>query len=97
MVQKDTTMNSMMLWIHWSNKQGHVLEPKILKGIYLWNIKDNLYEKDSGANTDTITLPEIQAQIFQKYLAIQGERRTGTPSYTQKGFVNTAYSKQVNK
>jgi len=42
------------------------------------------------ADTDTLTLPEIQAQILQKYLT---ERQTGASAYTQKHFVSAAYSK----
>ena len=38
---------------------------------------------------------EIQAQILRKYLSIQSERRLGAPEYTQKRFVNAAYSKHV--
>ena len=78
-------------------QQGYVLEPKILKSIYLGNIKDKVYEhvKDTAATTDTLTLPEVQAQILRKYLSIQGEMRLGTPAYTQKRFVNAAYSKHV--
>ena len=66
-------------------QQGHVLEPKILKSIYLGYIKDKVYEniKDNAAATATLTLPEIQAQILCKYLSIQGERRAGAPAYAQ--------------
>jgi hypothetical protein len=78
-------------------QQGHVLEPKILKGIYLGNIKDKVYEniKDNAATTPSLTLPEVQAQILRKYIAVQGERRIGAPQYMEKRYVNTAYSKHV--
>ena len=75
----------------------HVLEPKIFKSIYLGNVKDKVYENimDNAAATYTLPLPKIQAQILHKYLSIQGERRIGAPTYTQKHFANTAYSKHV--
>ena len=78
-------------------QQGHILEPKILKGIFLGNIKDKVYEniKDQAASNEAMTLADIQAHILWKYLPIQGERRSGAPPYTQKRFVNTAYSKHV--
>jgi len=63
----------------------------------LGNIFDKVYEniEDNAAATDILTLPDIQAQILHKYLAIQGERHPGAPAYTQKRFVNAAYSKHV--
>ena len=78
-------------------QQGQVLELKILKGIYLGKIKDMYHNiKDNAAAAGTlITLPEIQAQTLQKYLAMQSERRIGAPSYAQRRLVNTTYSKHV--
>ena len=74
-------------------QQGHVLEPTVLKGIFLGNIKDKTYEhlKDQAAASETTTLADIQAQILRKYLSIQGERRAGAPAYTHKRFVNAAF------
>ena len=50
-------------------QQGHVLEPTVLKGIFLGNIKDKNYEhiKDQAAASETTTLADIQAQILRKY------------------------------
>ena len=74
-----------------------MLKPTVLKGIFLGNIKDKIYEniKDQAAASETITLAGVQAQILRKYLSIQGERRTGAPAYTQKRFVNTASARHV--
>ena len=60
-------------------QQGHVFDPKILKGIYLGNIKDKVYEniKDNAAATETSTLVDIQAQILRKYLSIHGREGQG--------------------
>ena len=71
-------------------QQGHKLAPKILKGIYLGNIKDKTYEniKDQAAAKEELALPDIQAQILRKYLSIQGERRGGATPYTSKRFTN---------
>ena len=70
-------------------QQGHVLDPRILKGIYLGNVKDKLYEniKDNAAASENTSLADIQSQILRKYLSSQGERRSGAPKYTQKRFV----------
>ena len=79
-------------------QQGHTLAPPILKGIFLGNIQDKVYEniKDQAAANDKMKLPEIQSQILQKYLSIQGERRATAPKYTHKRFVNTLNSKHVH-
>ena len=64
-------------------QQGHVLEPKVLKGIFLRSIKDKVNEnvKDHAASLEKVTLAYVQAQIQWKYISIpQGERRTGAPS-----------------
>ena len=73
------------------------MEPTVLKGIFLGNIKDKNYEyiKDQAAASEATTLADIQAQILRKYLSIQGERRAGAPPYTHKRFVNAALSKHV--
>ena len=57
------------------------MEPKILKSIYVGNIKDKMYEniKDNATASETTNLADIQAQILRKYLSIQGERRAGAP------------------
>ena len=57
-------------------QQGHVLEPTVLKGIFLGNIKDKAYEnlKDQAATSETTISADIQVQILRKYLSIQGER-----------------------
>ena len=69
-------------------QQGHALEPKILKSIYPGNVKDKAYDniKDDAAATETLTLPDIQAQILRKYLSIRGKKHAGAPAYTQKSF-----------
>jgi len=81
-------------------QQGHVLDPRILKGIYLGNVKDKLYEniKDNAAASENTSLADIQSQILRKYLSSQGERRSGAPKCTQKRFVNrtTSHHRQVH-
>ena len=75
-------------------QQGHKLAPKILKGIYLGNIKDKTYEniKDQAAANEELDLPDIQAQILRKYLSVQGERRAGATLLNNKRFVNNMSS-----
>ena len=75
-------------------QQGHVLDPKIIKGIYLGNVLDKVYEniKDQAAANETTKLADVQAQILRKYLSVQGERRGGAPSYNHKRFVQNLNS-----
>ena len=64
-------------------QQGHVLDPKILKGIYLGNVKDKLYEniKDNAAAAENTSLADIQSQILRKYLSShKGRGDLGPPN-----------------
>jgi hypothetical protein len=73
---------------------GQTFEPKILKSIYLGNIKDKTYEniKDQASNDAKITREDVQSSLLRKYLGLVGERRKGAPSYAQKRFVNSMYT-----
>jgi hypothetical protein len=72
-------------------QQGHSFTPKLVKSIYLGNIKDKVYEniKDQACTDENLLLADVQSSILRKYLSVVGERRHNAPAYTNKRFVNT--------
>ena len=66
-----------------------------MKGIYLGNISDKVYEniKGQAAASEQLELQDIQAQILQQYLlSTQGKMRGVATPLNKKRYVNTMAS-----
>ena len=72
------------------NHQGHNLNDKILKSIYIASIQDPIYEAiiDQAAGDSKITLRELQVQIHRKYIQSSTKRRSGAIPLKEPRFVN---------